>query len=109
MPSFRTSLPLAGLAFVIAACDSPLPPRSASPEFARASGVATDPGHGNAGGDSKIRIGFAIAPVPLDLRGRTPPWSGSEATSSTRRRTARVATASRSTPRVGIRIWASRK
>lgn len=59
--------------------------------------------------DPRIRIGFAIAPVPLNLRGKNRSLVGLGATSSTRRRTARAAIARRPTRQAAIPTLESRR
>jgi hypothetical protein len=76
MKSFRTPLLVGGLAFVITACESPPPSAADSPEFARSGRVAAGVERGSADEGSKIRIGYAIAPVPLDLEGKNPALVG---------------------------------
>lgn len=72
-----SALAVAGMTVVLVSCDSPLPsdPVSstavAEPSFAKAGGPGGDGSEG-----SKIQIGFAIAPVPLDTQGRNPALVG---------------------------------
>lgn len=75
MRLIRTSIPVAGLAFAIAACDAPAPPAPDSRELEPTAGLAAGIGQGSAG-ESKIQIGFAIAPVPLNLEGKNPALVG---------------------------------
>lgn len=68
---------LLGMTVVLVSCDSPLPadPVSSTPPRVEES-LARGGGPGGGGEGSKIQIGFAIAPVPLDLRGRNPALVG---------------------------------
>ncbi|NIR46660.1 MAG: cytochrome C [Gemmatimonadetes bacterium] len=76
MQFFRTSLLLAALAFGAAACETPPQPAEDSPEFTPGAGeVAAGIGHG-VSENSRIQIGYALAPVPLDLKGKNPALVG---------------------------------
>lgn len=76
MQALRTSLPIAGLGLLIAACDAPLPPVAESAESEPEAEVLASRGIGNADANSRIQIGYAIAPVPLDLKGKNPALVG---------------------------------
>lgn len=76
MRTVLTSIPVAGLAFAIAACDAPPPPALDSRELEATAGAAAAIGSGSAGEESKIQIGFAVAPVSLNLEGKNPSLVG---------------------------------
>lgn len=76
MQSFRNYLPLAGLALLAVACDSSLPPEPGPRGVEPVTNAARGPGQESASEASKIQIGYAIAPVPLDLKGKNPSLVG---------------------------------
>lgn len=75
MPSSRSPLLAAGLALSLMACDSQLPPEPALSAPEASASVGKGIGQGDSE-NSKIRIGYAIAPVPLDLKGKNPALVG---------------------------------
>jgi hypothetical protein len=79
MSTLRNALALtiAGTLIVAVSCDSPTPPERAGAAEARlARGGVPGPPTADAGEASKIRIGYAIAPVPLDMAGKNPALVG---------------------------------
>lgn len=67
----------ASMAVVLTSCDSPLPPDPVSSGITVQPGSVKPGGSGGAGGEgSKIQIGLAIAPVPLNMQGRNPALVG---------------------------------
>lgn len=69
MSSSRALLPFICLAFAALACDAPTLPTEEPPDAVEATRGGGGP-EGNANGGSAVQIGYAIAPVPLDLRGK---------------------------------------
>jgi hypothetical protein len=62
----------AALVLLATACDSPLPPAPTEPAVAvQASAV-----QGGGADAAKVQIGFAVAPVPLNLEGKNPALVG---------------------------------
>ena len=64
------------LTVAIAACDAPTRPGGDSTEPGEPDVAATKGPGGQTTGGSAVQIGFAIAPVPLDLRGKNPALVG---------------------------------
>lgn len=66
-----------GMAVVLVSCDSPLPPDPVSSSPPVQSSFVRGGASGSGGGEgSKIQIGLAIAPVPLNMAGRNPALVG---------------------------------
>lgn len=72
MRSFRVAIPVLGVALSMTGCDAPL----TTAESAAQTDAADVRVPGNSQGNSTVQIGFAIAPVPLDLQGKNPALVG---------------------------------
>jgi len=69
-------LVLAGAAFTLAGCETPLPPGPDAADHDASASRGIVAGAGAAQGDARVRIGLRLAPVPLDLSGKNPALVG---------------------------------
>lgn len=77
MSTSRALIAVAALAFAMSGCDSSLSPAPTATSDADAPAEpALSIGQGSASESAKIQIGYAIAPVPLDVRGKNPALVG---------------------------------
>jgi hypothetical protein len=81
MQAYRSWLIPVGVAVVIGACDAPQPVEPGAPgpaisSAARGPGVGGPDGGLPDGSEARVRRGFELAPVPLDLSGKNPALVG---------------------------------